>query len=1255
MKKLITGILAILACSCVLTGCNFLPGNSSDNSANESVNSSSSVDTSAIEEARDFLDALYKEKNVETREDYTVLKQLTYDEVVYDLAWSVNVSAGVTIVVQENDVKIDVDENLAQDLDYILTATLSDAEGNTASVSFNRTVLQAPQKVPCPISTTPEEGVAYKFYVYQPNARYEDERGERYINGQMENTYYFATVGTYADGIDVYAEYTQTEGQFYIYHNVKALDENGAETTAKKYINVVQSGTHINAKYEDAASSVWVFDAEYGTIVTTIDNTKYYLGCDGDFVTVEPQKVVGAGYYMGYLVSEVDKNEVSDSSKVKQEKSMMTFAAAYVGDCTATLQEYGSTYPEVRISWSTEDANATVNGNVVTFTDPTATKTITLKATLTCGEKTETATFNVTLVKNDTESILAAAYNLNEGESFANKVTLEGIISAIPTAYDEEYANITITMIVNEDLEQPINCYRLVGTGADVLGLGYTVTVKGIITNYNGTVQFTKGCEMTSYVEGSAEDVPVKPALPTSTIEEALAASTGSTVQVSGKVIFIKTAWSDQYKNMGVFLQDATGIIFLYKITTQVALGDTLTVAGTIDNYNGLQQIKDSTVTVTANDASYEITYAEKTVADIANTSVGTPVKLTGTISNIDGNYTTLTDATGSITLFKISGVELNDSVVITGVVDIYNTKQIAAGVVVSRTPGESGGETPVEYETITIEKALEIGSQYEQDKYTTDSYYITGTIVEIANTTYGNLYLADENGTLLYVYGLYDEENNSYDAMTTKPLVGDTVKVLSVVGNHNGAQLKNAVVVEHTKNTTVGDIYKAVIESFSLTAVDTISEAGDITLATAGTTYTDVAITWESDSTYAVVNGGIITWTLPSEETTVTLTATLTCGESSVSKTFTVTIVVEDPIEVGTAYKFYIDQKTNGKVYYFNGKISGNFLSTVENPVAGVDVYAEKTTGGYNLYFMDGETKTYIGLNDSNKIVLETTASTAFSFNATLNFWYSGDYYLGTYKTYSTISASKTSFVTGDKAGDVDKTQFPARFVKSTEVNTDENYANYALSLLKVDTANVTADKEITLPTETINGATTTWTLTENACATLSENLLSIKMPAESTTVTVTASVKYGAVTVTKDFKIEVVVSTGEASITTVIDFTAQNYTNAQEVTSVSNDIVTITFDKGTNSNPPKYYTSGTAIRVYGGNTVTISAEGKTISKIEITYGGSDGTNGIIANVGTFSGNVWEAGDVATNAVVLTIDGTKGNRRFVSITVTYC
>ena len=115
-------------------------------------------------------------------------------------------------------------------------------------------------------------------------------------------------------------------------------------------------------------------------------------------------------------------------------------------------------------------------------------------------------------------------------------------------------------------------------------------------------------------------------------------------------------------------------------------------------------------------------------------------------------------------------------------------------------------------------------------------------------------------------------------------------------------------------------------------------------------------------------------------------------------------------------------------------------------------------------------------------------------------------------------------------------------------------------------------------------------------------------------------------------------------------VDFTAQGYSNQQEITSYEGTDFTVTFNKGTNSNVPKYYTTGAAIRVYGGSYFTVSSA-KTISKIVITFGSGDGSNAITTDVETYSNGTWTG---SATSVKFTIGGTSGHRRIAGIDVTF-
>ena len=99
------------------------------------------------------------------------------------------------------------------------------------------------------------------------------------------------------------------------------------------------------------------------------------------------------------------------------------------------------------------------------------------------------------------EAIVEAAYALGKGDTFGVSATLTGTVTKIVTAYDSSYANITVDMAVidsegNPIADKDIQCYRLKGTGADTLTVGQTIVVSGIITNFNGTIEFNAGCTL---------------------------------------------------------------------------------------------------------------------------------------------------------------------------------------------------------------------------------------------------------------------------------------------------------------------------------------------------------------------------------------------------------------------------------------------------------------------------------------------------------------------------------------------------------------------------------------------------------------------------------------------------------------------------------------------------------------------------------------------------------------------------------------
>ena len=139
----------------------------------------------------------------------------------------------------------------------------------------------------------------------------------------------------------------------------------------------------------------------------------------------------------------------------------------------------------------------------------------------------------------------------------------------------------------------------------------------------------------------------------------------------------------------------------------------------------------------------------------------------------------------------------------------------------------------------------------------------------------------------------------------------------------------------------------------------------------------------------------------------------------------------------------------------------------------------------------------------------------------------------------------------------------------------------------------------------------------------------------------TVTSDATYYAVFATET-------SSGEGTETT-LTFSEKGYTNGKEVTSATQDGITVSFDKGTNSNAPKYYDTGKAVRIYGGGYFTVSSE-NTILSISITFASGEDTNAITTDVGTYSNNTWTG---SATSITFIIGGTSGHRRIQSIAVT--
>ena len=229
------------------------------------------------------------------------------------------------------------------------------------------------------------------------------------------------------------------------------------------------------------------------------------------------------------------------------------------------------------------------------------------KAQFTAGctlEEVEKGELPDTLPQTATPAeIVNAAYDaMNNSTAMIGKYTLTGVITAIDTPYSAQYENITVTMVVGDMTDKPIQCYRLAGTGADGLEVGDTITVEGSFGSYNGKVQYTQGCTLKAVEKGELPDTLPQTATPEEIVDAAYAAMNNNTpmigeYELTGVITSIDTEYSEQYGNITVTMvvdgmEDKPIQCFRLAGTDveKLKVGDTITVKGSFGSYNGKVQ-----------------------------------------------------------------------------------------------------------------------------------------------------------------------------------------------------------------------------------------------------------------------------------------------------------------------------------------------------------------------------------------------------------------------------------------------------------------------------------------------------------------------------------------------------------------------------------------------------------------------------------------------------------------------------------------
>lgn len=510
-------------------------------------------------------------------------------------------------------------------------------------------------------------------------------------------------------------------------------------------------------------------------------------------------------------------------------------------------------------------------------------------------------------------------------------------------------------------------------------------------------------------------------------------------------------------------------------------------------------------------------------------------------------------------------------------------------------------------------------GAKLSSGETSTDKYYFKGIVSYIKEeftTTYGNgtFYISDDGTRTseFYIYRAYYLDNKKFTSSDTQIEVGDTVVICGQLTNYNGT-------LETVQN---GAYIYSLNSTGSSTGGDTGTASGEGTLANpynvaAALQYTS-ALASNEQSDKDIYIKGIVTSITEEYSTTYGNATFYISDDTSASNKF----YVFRTLYLGNVKYESGDQPKVGDEVIICGKVTNYYGNTPET-VANLSY----------LYSLNGKTSTESGGSTSSA---EGDGTLANPFNAV-----AANEYVA--KLDADVSSDKDIYIKGKVASikeNYSTTYGNATFYISDDGTSDNTF--YVFRTLYLGNVKYT---EGTLPQvgddvvicgkvvnykgntpETVQNQSYLYSLTSNNGG-----------------------------------------NTGGEVSGNSITFTPSSLglDNGTAVTTVElSDGTTLTFDGGSNTNAPKYYTNGTNVRMYPKNSVTI-ASSKTISSVVFAC---DTYNNVICNasgdvtaspgtVSTSGSDLSVTGISSKNCTITNVSGTTGAAsqiRFVSITITY-
>ncbi len=732
MKKIISIVIMLALCvgACAaLVAC--------DNAGNNS---------DPLSKAKEYLYTVYKDNGEITASDYTRFAVLSVDGETFSVEWTATVTSGsadaVKITPSEdgNTVTVDVDEKTSEDVVYVLKATIVGGDGKSTELEFNYKIPKFKEFTWAEyVAAADDSNVVVKGTITGIIAKSKGNSSNCLYFQDADGGYYAYNLSTdpvtdngLAVGmtIRITGKRDTYSGTYEIIESsIEVLDDGKvSEVAPVDFTEIYQNAESL--KDEALVAQQGMLVTIKGVEITTQDTSggyyKFSLAGKETYVRVsssvcpitsDEQKTLISGHteHLGWTANvtgvicvyngafyltpvSVDAFEYvslpkkSDAEMIAFEKDGLSIVSTVMSDTVIELPAAGKAYTDVSVTWESDNAAAVVADGKLTITLPDSDVTVKLTATLKSGSETDTAVFEIRLVATEMSytEIVDAAYALEAGASLPGTHRLFGKIISIDTAYSEQYNNITVTIEIAGRSEKPIQCFRLVGDGIAALAVGDEITVEGTLKNYNGTIEYDAKCQLIG--KGEILDQ-------SKTVDAAYSLAAGEAmsapVVLRGVISSVDTAWSEQYKNITVTIV-VDGLtekpIQCFRLkgdgAEALAVGQEITVYGTIKNYNGTIEFDSGCLLVDSslmNDVKTVI--AAYKLAE--NTSMDGEKTLTGVITTIDTPYSadyknvTVTIVVAGILdktvqCFRLVGdgaeaLAVGDNITVTGTLKNYN------------------------------------------------------------------------------------------------------------------------------------------------------------------------------------------------------------------------------------------------------------------------------------------------------------------------------------------------------------------------------------------------------------------------------------------------------------------------------------------------------------------------------------------------------------------------------------------------------